>query len=1615
MKVTIQPKQLLQGYELLERIGSGGFGAVYRAYQSTIGREVAVKIILPNIANDPEFIRHFEREAQLISRLEHLHIVPLYDFWRDPEGAYIVMRWMRGGTLAGALQGGAFDLGQASLLIDQVAGGLAAAHNQHIVHRDLKPSNILLDEEGNAYIGDFGIAMDLHEGNNLVGKTKDHTSSGGNVVGSIGYISPEQLRGQDITPLSDIYSLGVTLYELITGRHPFPALNSVQQLYKQINEPLPVIESLDNEVIEGVNQVIQKATAKNPKQRYQDAFEMAAAFRESAGKKLDDQAANLVESLTRREQEILTLIIQGNTNQQIAQTLFLELSTVKWHVNRIYQKLGVRSRVKAIVRARDLNLIVSTNETEPNPSQEAGISVTFSEPTNPYKGLRAFEAADKHDFFGRESLIERLISRFRTHRSSSGSQSEFSLTTNGSDRFMAIVGPSGSGKSSLIKAGLIPAIWSGQLTGSEKWFIADMLPGAEPLDNLEIALTRLAADQAGNLRGHLERDSLGLSRAARLILPNDESELVVVIDQFEDLFTLGRDESDRDHFMDLIHGAVNDPRSRVRVVIALRADYYDRPLQYPAFGELVQSHLETVLPLSAEELERAIINPAHHTGVTFEPGLVAKIIEDVNYQPGALPLLQFALAELFEKRDGRTLTQAAYLNLGGAAGALARQAEDLYQEQSTEGRETIHQMFLRLVSVGNQSTGATSGVPTPADTRKRVLRSELLSAASDPDLLDEIIDTYATYRLLSLDHHPITRRATVEVAHEAILREWDRLQDWLEESTSDLNLHQQLIRATNEWIAGERDESFLLRGSRLASIESWSSTTQLVLTEEEQTFVAVSVSARQEREVIEHQRREEQAQLERKSNRRLKALVGVMALALVITGGLMIAAFSFARRAADQQHFAEQQQRLAISRELAAAALDNLESNPERSILLALKAAETTHDVEGTILPEVERILHMALQADRTEITIPMVGLVDFSPDGKMLAIGDSSGTLKLWETDTGQEIRELGGHLSLISGLSFSPNGRFLASSSFDEHVKVKIWDVASGSQLGALREPDTESNDVAFSPDGGHLATVDQGGSVRIWDVTSVIEQSSGESNSFDISETIFSEQVAREAVDVEFSPDGERIAVFAPNIGIVVWEVDSGEQVLEIPGVTDFSSGIAFSPNGEFLAGNSGNLGVGIWDAETGEQMMLLPETAPITHVTFSQDGQTLVSSTKDGMVSLWDIDSRSQILRILGQATGFNFLAYSQDGKRVAVGNNPQSTSIWDVSPTGSREVLTIAAHEGKVHDAVYDPSGMIIASSGEDGTLRLWDAVTGELLQSLPAQSDWVHFPAFSPDGQKLAAANQGGGISVWDVESGREIMKLINDGPALTAVTFNADGSRLAAGGLGGFAHIWDVTTGQHLTTIDNSDGLIITDLIFSPDGDHIFSYDWEGWTRTWNSDTGKHLSGEGPNLTCEATLWDAEASSDGRLQAVAAFDGLAYVLRSVNDPDGLPNYINVLGLSGHEGNVTGVAFNEQGTILATSGFDGTVRLWDLDLGEEMEDENSGEEITMLTDQNWPLEGVDFSPDGRYVVTAGDDGMVRVFVVTVEDLMELARSRLSRGFTREECRTYLHLPPCEER
>ena len=394
-----------------------------------------------------------------------------------------------------------------------------------------------------------------------------------------------------------------------------------------------------------------------------------------------------------------------------------------------------------------------------------------------------------------------------------------------------MVGPSGSGKSSAVKAGLIPVLREGaipaqgNIAGSDKWFVAEMVPGSHPLEELEQALWPVAVDPPPSLVEPMRRNTRGLLKTIRRILPDEEgAQLLLLIDQFEELFTLVEEER-RDFFVDSLLAAIRYPRSPLQVVITLRADFYDRPLQVPALGRLLKENTEIVLPMSAEELTWAVREPARRMGVGLESGLAEAIVADVSEQPGALPLLQYALTELFTARQERQMTRQAYQEIGGVTGALGRRAEGLYEGLDGPGKEAAQQLFLRLVTLGE-------GVE---DTRRRVLRSELEAISNNQQstvnsqqstgnnhqstmVIANVIDVFGATRLLTFDHDPVSRESTVELAHEALLREWSRLRGWLDENRSDVRMQRILARAAGEWAEAGRDDSYLLRGSRLEQV-----------------------------------------------------------------------------------------------------------------------------------------------------------------------------------------------------------------------------------------------------------------------------------------------------------------------------------------------------------------------------------------------------------------------------------------------------------------------------------------------------------------------------------------------------------------------------------------------------------------------------------------------------------------------------------------------------------------------------------------------------------------------------------------------------------------------------
>ena len=1556
----------IRGYALGERIGSGGFGAVYRAVQPLVEREVAIKIILPQYANHPDFIRRFEAEAQLVARLEHPHIVPLYDYWREPGVAYLVMRLLRGGSADDLLHGGPLPLDTVYRMIDQIGGALHAAHRAGVIHRDLKPANVLLDEDQNAYLVDFGIAKNLGNPN-----LEDLTQIGA-FIGSPAYSSPEQIRADPIRPQADIYSLGVMMYELLTGARPFMGPTPLDYIQQHLQVPLPPLSAHHAGLPAALDTVIARATAKDPLERYPDVLSLLAD---------------------------LKAVISGQ-------------------LPVISGQLSVNSGQLKLIT--DHRLLITDN---------------------PYKGLRAFGEADAADFFGRESLTQQLLARL-------GEGGDLA-------RFLAVVGPSGSGKSSVVRAGLVPALRRGGLPGSENWFIVDVLPGPHPLEELEAALLRVAVNPPESLLAQLREDKRGLVRAIRRTLPADEAtELVLVVDQFEEVFTLVEDEAERAHLLDSLVTAALDERSRVRILVTLRADFIDRPLRYVDFGELLRQRSELVLPLTPDEMERAIAGPAERVGLALEPGLPEAIVADVSDQPGALPLLQYALTELFEQRDDHTLTKAAYHSIGGVRGALGRRAEEVYASLNDAEQPAARQLFLRLVTLGEGTE----------DTRRRVLRSEIESLADPTSNLQPptsnyqspittVIESFGKSRLLSFDRDLQTRGPTVEVAHEALLREWPRLREWLDDSRADVRMQRSLAAVAAEWNTAQRDTSFLLTGAHLEQFEGWAAITTVALTGDERAYLDSSLAERErtQAEEAERQRREleaarklaetekrraeEQTQSANRLRIRNRVITAVGAIAIVLAvialvfgaqsnqNAVQAEANLAAAQAAEAQAVAERgradeqrdaalaaqataeaerqraetERRLAASRELAVLANSTLETDPELSILLAMQALATTYTKQA------EEALHRALQTSRIQRTLAghtdTVEEVAYSPDGTLLATSGQDRTVRIWNVATGQERLTLPVTGNYINRIAFHNDGTRLATLSAGENresLVVTIWDVISGQELSvhALPVRLDEWPWYSISPDWRRLIVGFENGTAEVWDISAAqkLLTLSGHDDWLWI---------------VDFSPDGTRLITGSRDGVVKIWTWDASTataQELRWFGPSGDGTELvsqAVSPNGQYLAFGYQSGLVQLWDMTVPEQppLNLTGHERIVQGLAFSPDGARVATGSQDGLAKVWDVATGENLFTLAGHHGYVLGLAFSPDATHLATASTDGAVRIWDANTAGGGEWLALASGQ-RITDVDLSPDEQRLALGSQHSPATVWDINTGELLLTLSGDAGGVYRVDFSPDGTQIATAGADNVVRVWNADSGETLLAFTGHGEGQVGglfqgtldVSFSPDGTRLATAGADGVAKVWDAATGEELLSFtSHTDGL--TRAAFSPDGARIVTASDEEDTtvKVWDALTGEELftlSGH------PVRVWGLAFSPDGSRLATAGTRGVVKVWNMTTGEElyTLPNQVRT---------VLGVAFSPEGERLVTGGGE-TTRIWDV---------ATGEEVITLSDVG--ENSVALSADGKRLFAGGfQDGVVRVFVLPLDEAMALARSRVTRSLTTEECQRFLHVEQC---
>lgn len=1459
----------IKSYTLQEKIGAGGFGEVWRAKQDIVNREVAIKVILPLHANHEAFIQRFEYEAELIARLEHPHIVPLYDYWRDQDGAFLVMRFIRGGNLAEQIaEHGAFELEAAATLLDQIASALHIAHRNRIVHQDIKPANILLDQDGNAYLTDFGIARDIEKNLNLA---EDQF----NVVhGSPRYISPEHIRRSEVTPRSDIYSLGILMYEVLTGKPPYDSSDLLDLLKQHVRGNMPTLQQHRPDLPEQLNEPIKQATRRDADERYADVLQMARDF---------------------------------------------------------------RAIVNAILRGEEAPALAEPISTAPAIAPEV---------FNPFKGLRAFQESDAAHFFGREALIASL-------KQSLTAQHRY-------DRFMAVVGPSGSGKSSVVRAGLMPALRAGNLENMPRVYIADMIPGSNPIRKLEGALLRVAFRADAEFMNALGKDEFDLNALLKRSLP-PEGDMLLIIDQFEELFTLVSDEQVRRTFLRILQTALEADDSRLRLIVTMRADFLDRPLQYEGWGDLFRERLELVPPLKPSELRDTILQPARTANLIAEDVLVDTIINDLREEIGALPLLQYTLSELYERRDENRLTLPAYQQIGGVSGALAKRADEIYNQLTEPQRDAAQLLLPRLVKIGE------NGI----DTRRRATLEEIYNLPGDAAVYQSTIEAFGNYRLLTFDNDMNTRIPTVEIAHEAIIRSWHRLRGWIEQNREALRLQNRVGEEAERWRAAARDRSFLATGARLAQYRTILDQRAIILSDDERAFLLASVALE-----------EEQERTRRKRIALISGLAVIASIAALIAGffgyraSVERAEAELARGVAESERDrADENATVSRSRELAASALLFTSDQPDRSMLLALQALATkdTFEARNSLLTGLQSLSRLSgyfygHNDDLRAVTV--------SPDGAQIATGSRSGELILWDASTREALYVLHAQQDRINSVDYAPDGGLLAAASSDG--TIILVEPTSGEIRQTITLENGEARAAVFAPDGQTLATADSAGRIALRAVDGDVLQSVTAHGG----ELIYA---------LTFSPDGALLASGAADSMIEIRDSRTLEPLRTLSGHSNWVLDLAFSPDSRTLVSGSADRSVRLWSIERGAALWAIESHRNWSNsVAFSADGQQIISGGQDGTIILWNAaDGRVlDAFRSLA-ASPVRDLALLNGGLILAT----DSHSATLLQRTPQNRLGTLLADLTEPLETVAALSDGSSAAAGGDATdfaIHRWNSA-GEPLGDLVLHSGIV--TSLASDGIRLVSVSVDRQVALW--QDGELLGTLEASDSVFSAaihanlLAFGLNNGTIELWSIAGAAQDWMQLASQRLHSNR------VQSLTFSPDGSLLASASRDNTVGLWNAAdlTALHDPLQGHTDAVQAVAF----SPDGVLLASASRD------RSVILWQVASGMREEQALNGHDNWVMDVAFSPDGSLLATAGGDGRIVLWDVAQRRRLGIPISGH-------SDW-INSLTFSADGALLLSASRDTTVMRWSTAVTAWQASACAIATRPLNAEELRQYFSAEP----
>ena len=1190
----------------------------------------------------------------------------------------------------------------------------------------------------------------------------------------------------------------------------------------------------------------------------------------------------------------------------------------------------------------------------------------------PYLGLSAFQEANGEVFFGREAMVDKLVAELAERR------------------LIALVGPSGSGKSSLALAGVVRRLRRGGLPGAAAWrILPPMVPGAAP----RAALARRLADAAPAGAG--SADSAGGEDGA----PG----LVLVVDQFEELFTMCESETERAAFVTDLLALVVTPSPPHRVVLTVRSDFESFVARHPALYERYAAGRVAVTPPSAAELRQAIEGPARLVGLKFEAGVIDRLLQDLLGEPAGLPLLQFTLLRLWEERHRNRVTAAAYERVGGGRQALARTADAIYDAMLPEDQATARRVFLLVGLAVDDRHEAT---------RARVPRAQFFDHGDDPGRVERVLDRLIRARLLrqtQAEAQPQAQtqaQAHIEVAHEALVRNWPRLAEWLQEAQASLAERRRLEAKARDWVRFGRREAAALGEIELHDAERWLESSRSVGLVPSADLEALLASSRH------------RARWARRRHRFwIARLIGV-AVTLAAMLAITIWQYHAAGVAAARQHDAEQ--RHARDTELMFA---QSELEQGRDLLLGSSVAHPLRALaylvdalaRGADSPTLRILFAQAAMSTPLVVLIghrDSVYQAEWSGDGTRVLTASEDGTARVWNATTGEPVGKALAHGDAVTAAAFSPDATRVVTASEDNTARV--WVASTGAPVSGELRHAAAVTAAGFSPDGTRVITASKDSTAQIWDATLGVSLAGPLTHGEPITAAAF-------------SPDGARAITASKDHTAQIWDATTGARLATLQHRGPVAAA-AFSPDGKQAVTASDDGTAQIWDATTGARLAALQHPGPVASAAFSPDGTQVVTASSDRAARVWNART-GEVVVVLNHHGRVTTAAFSRDGTRVVTASRDKTARVWSAE-TG-KPITTWLEHPARVMAAAFSPEGTRVVTTGDDNVVRIWAArpampvtlVLGEppadgapvrpdggdelVWRTRSAPRDDAVVPvagaaargsgaaptaapardakepridrvnermaiAFSPDGTRLVvassagaagevhgAAGNAGAARVWNAVTGSPVTAPLVHGGPVTTVAFSPDGTRVVTASADGTARVWNAATGAPATGPLGHGGLVSAAL-FSPDGTRVVTASADRTARVWDARTGAALT---PPLRHGDAVALAVWSRDGARIATASFDRTARVW------DARTGAALTAPLA-HDGAVTAVVWSPDGARIATASADSMARIWNI---------ADGAQAAMTFTHHRAVTSVAFDRDGKRLVTASQDATARVW------------------------------------